>query len=104
MVAKAMGTTGTASPPVALGEDGHPRRWAILAVLCAVGVLSGQVGAIGVSVLVALTANDTPLRGFDHVWIVQAGLGLAAAAVLLTLSRHRTADLTAKHSQSKGAR
>ena len=24
MVAKAMGTTGTASPPVALGEDGHP--------------------------------------------------------------------------------
>jgi hypothetical protein len=64
------------------------------------GVLSGQVGAIGVSVLVALTANDTPLRGFDHVWIVQAGLGLAAAAVLITLSRHRTA----KHPQPKGAR
>jgi hypothetical protein len=27
MVAKAMGTTGTASPPMALGEDGHPGRW-----------------------------------------------------------------------------
>ena len=47
--------------------------------------MSAQFGsAIGVCVLVALTANHTPLRGYDHVWIVQAGLGLAAAAVLLT--------------------
>ncbi len=67
--------------------------------------VSGQFGsAIGVYVLVALTANHTPLRGFDHVWIVQARLGLAAAAVLLTRSRHRTADLTANHPQPKGAR
>ena len=67
--------------------------------------VSGQFGsAIGVYVLVALTANHTPFRGFDHVWIVQARLGLAAAAVLLTRSRHRTADLTANHPQPKGAR
>ena len=53
--------------------------------------MSGQVGsAIGVSLLVALTATTDPLRGYDHAWVVQAGLGLAATAFLLTLGQRRT--------------
>jgi EmrB/QacA subfamily drug resistance transporter len=58
--------------------------------------MSGQVGsAIGVSLLVALTATANPLRGYDHAWVVQAGLALAAAAFLIALGARPRAGATA---------
>ena len=52
--------------------------------------MSRQVGsAIGVAVLVALTATATTVAGFDHAWWVQLAVGLAAAAALLTLREQR---------------
>jgi EmrB/QacA subfamily drug resistance transporter len=58
--------------------------------------MSGQVGsAIGVSLLVALTATVDPLRGYDRAWVVQAGLGLAAAAFLIAIGTRRRTRATA---------
>lgn len=52
--------------------------------------MSRQIGsAVGVAVLVALTAQPT-LTGFDHAWWVQAGAGLAAGVALLALHPRRT--------------
>ncbi|MGW5434438.1 hypothetical protein ACWET9_46210 [Streptomyces sp. NPDC004059] len=52
--------------------------------------MSRQIGsAVGVAVLVALTPHAT-LIGFDHVWSVQAGTGLAAGIALLALHSRRT--------------
>jgi EmrB/QacA subfamily drug resistance transporter len=60
--------------------------------------MSRQVGsALGVALLVALTATADPVAGFDHAWWVQAGTGLLAAATLLLLR-----DRTATHNHSKG--
>jgi MFS family permease len=50
--------------------------------------MSRQVGsAIGVAVLIALTAAGAGTAGFDHSWWVMAGSGLFAAGTLLTLRR-----------------
>lgn len=50
--------------------------------------MSRQVGgAIGVSLLIALTATSDPVSGFDHARALQAGVSLAAAGFLLTLGR-----------------
>lgn len=52
--------------------------------------MSRQIGsAVGVAVLIALTANGNPVNGFDHVWGVQTGVGLLAAGFLLGLREHR---------------
>lgn len=49
--------------------------------------MSRQIGsAVGVAVLVALTAQPT-LTGFGHAWWVQAGAGLIAGFALLTGAR-----------------
>jgi EmrB/QacA subfamily drug resistance transporter len=46
--------------------------------------MSRQVGtAIGVAVLVALTAMSESTAGYDHAWIVQAATGMLAAVALL---------------------
>jgi EmrB/QacA subfamily drug resistance transporter len=51
--------------------------------------MSRQVGnAVGVAVLVALTAMSDPVRGYDHAWEVQIGVGLLAATVLALFGRH----------------
>jgi EmrB/QacA subfamily drug resistance transporter len=51
--------------------------------------MSRQVGsAIGVAVLIALTATSDPLHGYQHAWEVQIGVGLIAAAVLAVFGRH----------------
>jgi EmrB/QacA subfamily drug resistance transporter len=48
--------------------------------------MSRQVGsAIGVAVLIALTAAGAGRVGFEQAWWVQAGSGVLAAATLLTL-------------------
>jgi EmrB/QacA subfamily drug resistance transporter len=48
--------------------------------------MSRQVGsALGVALLVALTAMNETVAGFEHAWAVQAGAGAAAAASLLLL-------------------
>ncbi|MCL2584396.1 MAG: MFS transporter [Streptosporangiales bacterium] len=48
--------------------------------------MSRQVGsALGVALLVALTASDENVHGFDHAWALQIGAGVVAAAVLLLL-------------------
>jgi EmrB/QacA subfamily drug resistance transporter len=50
--------------------------------------MSRQVGsAIGVAVLVALTATASPVRGYDHAWAVQIGVALVAASVLVLFGR-----------------
>ncbi|NMO50063.1 MFS transporter [Actinoplanes sp. TBRC 11911] len=50
--------------------------------------MSRQVGsAVGVAVLVALTAAGAGVPGFAHAWWVMAGTGLFAAATLVTLRR-----------------
>ncbi|WP_141955313.1 MFS transporter [Actinoallomurus bryophytorum] len=53
--------------------------------------MSRQVGsALGVALLVALTAGDS-VSGFDHAWWVQAGAGVLAATSLLLLRRRAAA-------------
>jgi hypothetical protein len=53
--------------------------------------MSRQVGgAIGVALLVALTAASNSVTAFDHAWWVQVGAGLLAATTLLLLCQHRT--------------
>jgi EmrB/QacA subfamily drug resistance transporter len=53
--------------------------------------MSRQVGsALGVAVLVALTATSNNVAGFHRAWAVQLGGGVVAAAVLLLLRDHRT--------------
>jgi MFS family permease len=48
--------------------------------------MTRQVGsALGVALLVALTAMSNGTAGFRHAWAVQAGAGVAAAASLLLL-------------------
>jgi hypothetical protein len=55
--------------------------------------MSRQVGsAIGVALLVALTATSIPLHGYEHAWEVQIGSGLVAATVLSLFSRSSTAS------------
>lgn len=50
--------------------------------------MSRQVGsALGVALLVALTAGGHGVSGFDHAWWVQVGAGLLAASSLFML-RH----------------
>jgi EmrB/QacA subfamily drug resistance transporter len=50
-----------------------------------------QVGsALGVALLVALTAKSESVSGFDHAWAVQAGAGAAAAASLFFLRPRST--------------
>jgi hypothetical protein len=50
-----------------------------------------QVGsALGVALLVALTAKSESVSGFDHAWAVQAGAGGAAAASLFFLRPRST--------------
>jgi quinol monooxygenase YgiN len=54
--------------------------------------MSRQVGsAVGVALLVALTATANSVSGFDDAWWAQAAAGLLAATVLLLL-RQRGAD------------
>jgi MFS family permease len=56
--------------------------------------MSGQVrSAVGVSLLVALTATNDPLQGYVRAWVVQAGLGFAAAAALLAIGQRRASTL-----------
>ncbi|MER7789849.1 MFS transporter [Streptomyces sp. NPDC097640] len=64
---------------------------AVAAAAPNLGVLVGAraLQAVGVAVLVALTARPT-LTGFDHAWWVQAGAGLAAGVALLALQSRRT--------------
>ena len=51
--------------------------------------MSRQIGsAVGVAVLIALTANGNPVNGFDHAWGVLTGVGLLAAGFLLGLREH----------------
>jgi EmrB/QacA subfamily drug resistance transporter len=53
--------------------------------------MSRQVGsAVGVALLIALTATDNHLTGFDAAWWVQVGAGLAAAATTLLLRTRRS--------------
>lgn len=53
--------------------------------------MSRQVGsAIGVAVLVALTAAGVGGAGFERAWWVQAGSGLLAAGTLVALRRPQT--------------
>jgi EmrB/QacA subfamily drug resistance transporter len=55
--------------------------------------MSRQVGsAIGVALLVALTATSIPLHGYEHAWEVQIGSGLVAATVLSLFGRSSTAS------------
>jgi len=50
--------------------------------------MSRQVGsAIGVAVLIALTAGEVGAAGFERAWWVQAGSGLLAVTTLVTLRR-----------------
>ncbi len=50
--------------------------------------LSSRVGsAIGVAVLVALTATNESIAGYDHAWIVLAVAGVLAATALLLGAR-----------------
>ena len=50
--------------------------------------LSSRVGsAIGVAVLVALTATNESTAGYDHAWIVLAVTGILAATALLLGAR-----------------
>jgi EmrB/QacA subfamily drug resistance transporter len=50
--------------------------------------MSRQVGsALGVALLVALTAGGHGVSGFDHAWWVQVGAGVLAATSLLLLRR-----------------
>jgi EmrB/QacA subfamily drug resistance transporter len=52
--------------------------------------MSRQVGsALGVAVLVALTAMNENVNGFDHAWALQIGAGAAGAASLLLLRPRR---------------
>jgi hypothetical protein len=46
---------------------------------------------VNVALLVALTAADNAVSGYDHAWWVQAGAGLRAIGpgVPLALARHR---------------
>jgi hypothetical protein len=58
--------------------------------------MSRQVGtAIGVSVLVALTAGVAPSFGYPRAWTMQAVTGILAALILLL-----GAVVTARRSQS----
>ncbi|MCX4579869.1 hypothetical protein OHB41_43230 [Streptomyces sp. NBC_01571] len=51
--------------------------------------MSRQIGsAVGVALLVALTAQPT-LTSYRHAWLIQAGTGLAAGAALLALRSRR---------------
>jgi hypothetical protein len=51
--------------------------------------MSRQVGnAIGVALLVALTAMNAPVHGYDDAWEVQIGVGLLAAIILALFGRH----------------
>jgi EmrB/QacA subfamily drug resistance transporter len=53
--------------------------------------MSRQVGsALGVALLVALTAMNQSPAGFRHAWVLQAGTGAAAAATLLFLRPGRS--------------
>lgn len=52
--------------------------------------MSRQVGgAIGVAVLIALTAGGNPINGYDHAWGVQTCMGLLAAGFLLGFHERR---------------
>jgi hypothetical protein len=54
--------------------------------------MTRQIGsALGVALLVALTATSDGTAGFKHAWAVQAGAGAAAAASLFLL-RPRTSS------------
>jgi hypothetical protein len=53
--------------------------------------MSRQVGgALGVALLVALTAASERVAGFDDAWAVQAGAGAVAAGSLLLLRSRDT--------------
>jgi MYXO-CTERM domain-containing protein len=52
--------------------------------------MSRQVGsAVGVAVLVALTATTGSTTGYDRAWCVQTAAGLLAAGALLLGARRR---------------
>jgi hypothetical protein len=55
--------------------------------------MTRQIGsALGVAVLVALTATSDGTAGFKHAWAVQAGAGAAAATSLLLLRPRTSRD------------
>jgi len=55
--------------------------------------MTRQIGsALGVALLVALTATSGGTAGFKHAWAVQAGAGAAAAASLLLLRPRTSRD------------
>jgi hypothetical protein len=56
--------------------------------------MSRQVGsAVGVAILIALTAGGNPINGFDHAWEVQTGVGLLAAGFLFGLRQPEPCEL-----------
>jgi hypothetical protein len=50
--------------------------------------MSRQVGAaIGIALLIVLTAGKDPLTGYHHAWILQAAVSALAAVIPLLFGR-----------------